>query len=261
MVLAVEDSWKTALEWAPLGLQPRIRELCSEAILFLDFALDLLERDADQKKRSATSTLLLDSNIIVESVLNCDSAPIPEAIRLAKAAAILDTRFDVNILAAITVDGPTARIARALELIDVISDCQRLTIPLLKFAKSSNPKIRSKAIKLMARGCQNGGWVESIFADPDPRVRCNLVEGIFTHMRSNLGPGAAALLRRASKDPHHRVSTTALLCLAQIGDEASRTALENMTGDGREMHARAATWALKKLKDATPSNTARHPTA
>jgi HEAT repeat protein len=174
-----------------------------------------------------------------------------------KAADRVERTLDMKILQLAGASDDPRRVMRALELVDAISDCRRLVIPLLKFAKAPDANTRSKAIKLMARASQNGAWLESILNDRDPRVRSNLIEGLFAQLGSECTP----LLKRAVRDPHHRVSTTALLCLARLGDASSREQLEQLTGDERDLHARAAMWALKQLESATPSSTTPHPNA
>ena len=259
MTAAMHESWTAALGVAPAAARGRIRDLVSaeNAASFLDFALTAAEADAAAGRPGSATSVLLETGVAIQVITSPDLCPLEQAVQLAAAFARLDGTIDARILHAISGSAETGRIMRALELIEVISDCRRLLIPLMKFARVSDEKVRSKTIKLMARASQNGAWMDSILADRNPRVRANLVEGLCAQM----GKAAEPLLRRAVKDPHHRVCTTALMCLAQLGDAASRVALEELTGDGRELHARAANWALEKLKPADPASTAPHPAA
>src|SRR5579885_3396667 len=209
-------NWDAILEMAPPSTRARLKDSIPSDpdINFVAFAIDLFEKQSD----SALIGALADTGIIVRLMCDPDLSSWTEARRLAEACVRRDPAFDAKILngAASDRERMPNRVARALELIDAISDCRRLVIPLLKFAKLGDEKVRSKTNKLMARASQNGAWIESILADKDPRVRSNVIEGLFTQM----GGGAERLLRRAAKDPHHRVSTTALLCLAKLGDES-----------------------------------------
>lgn len=250
----------------PPSSRARVKSLADSAqeVAFHQFALNLLETDASAGKIGAGSFALLEAGVVIQVISDPALSSSGDAVRLAKAAARLDERIDGKILNTLASasrdwprDVPKDRIARALELIDAISDCRRLVIPLMKFAKLPDPKIRSKAVKLMARASQNSGWVESVLSDPDPRVRCNLMEGFAAQM----GVLAQPLLRRATLDPNHRVATTALLALARLGDAGSREKLQHMATDEREHHSRAAAWALKQLEETTPSSTAPHPSA
>ena len=259
MGLALHNSWTSVLALAPHTARGRLKALIPDDpdLSFIDFALQSAQTDA-----SALSTLL-GSGVLAHVMTSPDLSDLSQAISLAKACAKLESNTDVKILESVT--HPTApdaarqtQVMRALEIIDAISDCRRLVMPLLKFARIPDAKIRSKAVKLMARASQNGAWLHSILSDADPRVRANMLEGL----SCQLGKSAEPLLRLAARDSHHRVSTTALLCLARTGDEASRKKLEELTGDERELHARAASWALQKLSAAAiPSSTTPHPSA
>lgn len=232
--------------------RPRIQDLAASAgeVPFVEFNLGLLEGDAQAGKAGPGSITLLETGAVLIAITDPELLSSPEAIRLATPAARLDPRLDAKILAAASAgstdwprDFSLPRVVRALELIDAVSDCRRLVIPLMKFIRVPEPAVRSKAVKLMARASRNREWVESVLSDPDPRVRCNLIEGFYAQM----GPGAISLLRRAARDPHHRVASTALLFLAQLGDGGSREELHRLAQDSREMQRRAAQWALAKL--------------
>jgi len=259
MGAALNDSWNAVLAITPPVARARIGDLCpvDSAGSFLDFAIEAADSDAAAGKSGPASALLLETGVAVQFITKPDLCPLEKAAKLAGAWSRFEATLDVKIIHAVAGSVEPDRVMRALELIDAISNCRRLVIPLLKFARASDTRIRSKALKLMARASQNGAWMDSILSDKDPRVRSNVIEGLFAQM----GKDAEPLLRRAAKDPHHRVCTTALLCLAQLGDASSRSKLEDLTGDGREMHARAANWAPAKLNEPNPSSTAPHPNA
>lgn len=264
--MTTSDSWKAVLALAPQGVRGRLKALADspEQVSFVEFALKTLEGDGPAGKPGPQSSTLLDSEVVIRVISDPALSSQEEATQLAQAAARLDQRIDSKILAALTSsskdwphDVPEPRMTRVLELIDAVSDCRVLVIPLMKFAKVPAPKIRSKAVKLMARASQNTGWAESILSDPDPRVRSNLLEGLVDQM----GRGAEPLLRRAIRDPHHRVSTTALWGLAKFGDTASLEELKRLSAEGDDAHKVAAAWALGQLDKPTPASEAPRPTA
>ncbi|MBZ5605771.1 MAG: HEAT repeat domain-containing protein [Acidobacteriia bacterium] len=249
------ETWRAVEGLLPPGGRLRLKPLEHKAAgaSFVEFARAALEGDVAAGKMGALSVALLESDAVLRALSEPSLSSLEEAAALARAAVRLDERIDARLLTSLTAasvdwprDVPMARAGRALEMIDLISDCRRLVMPLIKFTKIPDPKIRSKAVKLIARASQNGGWVESVLSDPDPRVRSNLIEGLVRQM----GRGAEQLLRRAARDAHHRVSTTSLLALAQFGDEPAREELQKLAADPREMHRRAAEWALGKLAEA-----------
>jgi hypothetical protein len=234
---------------------------------FRDFVMNAIEADGDAGKPGQLSRLLLETGIVVTAISNPALLTLEDALRLATAAARIDSGLDHKILAHLTrasrrwpKEVPKPEIMRALTVIDAISDCERLVFPLMKFAKIEQPHLRSKAVKLLARGNRNPNWADAILADPNPRVRSNLIEEI----AAQIGRKAEPLLRKGVKDPHHRVATTSLLALCRLGDEGSCEALKTLATEGNDMQRRAAAWALRHLEkpaEPIPSIEAPHPTA
>jgi hypothetical protein len=268
-------SWDAVLALVSAGVRGRLRALAEglDSVPFLSFVVAAVEADAAAGTAGAVSTTLLDSDVVVLVISRPEVSSWEEALRIATAAARLDARLDSRILNALTSassdwprDVSLAHVERALELIDRISDCRRLLPSLMKFVSVGDPKVRSKAVKLIARASQNRGWIESILSDPDRRVRSNLIEGLV----AQIGRRAEPLLRRAARDSDHRVAVTALEALASFGDAESLERIQALAKDEREMWRRAAQWALAKLDKAklevtpelvNPSTTAPHPDA
>ena len=274
--LTPNDQWSGILAAAPPALRARWKEFANMAgqAAFAEFAERVLTGDTSAGRPGIAASALFDSGILIRVISDPELSELEEATIVAKAAARIDERVDAKLLTALTAasangphDIPPERLMRSLELIDAISDCRRLLTPLMKYVSMRDPKIRSKAVKLVARASQNNGWIESALSDSDPRIRSNVVEGLMKQM----GPRAEPLLRRAMHDHHHRVATTALLGLAQLGDASCRETLERLAAEGTENQQRAAAWALSKLKEAdappveapaaTPSSEAPRPTA
>jgi len=231
---------------------------------FFDFVIVPLEFDAENGGVSALSALLLKINLVAHAVSSPNLCPPSQAIRLARAASRVDPHFDQAILEYLCrpprkgpEDVPEAEILHTLGVIDAISDCDRLVEPLLRFLKLSQRRVRS--IKLLAMANRSPEWAEEIFADPNPRVRSNLIEGISTQTLDYVVP----LLRKAAKDKHHRVATTALLGLSRRGDRPSYDLLLHYAGASNPEFKMAAEWALGQIntdKDGPPQNVEESPT-
>jgi hypothetical protein len=216
---------------------------------FFTFVIEAVDRDAASGRISHATSPLMDS-VVPSAILNPAILSSADAIRLAKAATKLDDRLDAKLLSRLTdqqrkqlEEIPEGEIARALEIIDEISDCRRLVMPLAKFLKLPQRHLRSKVVKLIARASQNPGWADTLLADADPRVRSNFIDGISLQS----GPQIDMLLRRAATDPHHRVATTALLELYRRGDQASLEEIRKMETGGSPAHRCAAEWALRQI--------------
>jgi HEAT repeats len=231
---------------------------------FLDYALEVFEA-GDPARPGPLASALVQSELVIGAISDPAQLSLDQAIRLARAAGRFDHAIDYKILSSTTSsahnwpdDVPRHELMRMLKVIEAISDCQRLVLPLMKLAKTPQRHLRSKAVKLMARASRNAGWADSILNDPDPRVRSNLIEGV----TEQFGEKARPILRKAARDPHHRVSITALLALTRIGDQESREILEKMAIESDDPHRRAAEWALRTLaQSVTPSSEAPRPTA
>jgi hypothetical protein len=245
------------------GLPAFVRTCIEKAIGTRDqpplfaFVLKTLENDVGKRAPSPLSALLL-RGLVQSVVANEQPLSAEEATRLAQAAAKIDRGFDYKLLAHTASSSPEwpdkvdeDQVMRVLTIVDEISDCQRLVLPLIKFAKLRSMKLRSKAVKLMARGNTNTNWADVVLSDPNPRVRANLLE----EFAAQLGRKAEPLLRKASKDLNHRVCTAALLALSRLGDHGSRERLEHFAVEGDTPMRRASVWALLEL-DSIPSTEA-----
>lgn len=258
------QTWTTFLSATPASArQPIETAIGSDPPPLFDFLISAVEASP---KPAALAFTLLDSGAIMRAISDPSLLSLPQAIQLAQAAARLDESLDHKILSDITSsahnwphDIPRQQTMRVLQVIDAISDCRRLVIPLMKFLKLPHRHLRSKAVKLLARACHNAAWADSVLNDADPRVRSNLVEGL----AHRLGKSAIPLLKKAANDPHHRVAITALLALTRLGDADSRGLLEKLAAEDHPERKRAAVWALERLAKGAvnPSNEVPHPTA
>jgi hypothetical protein len=216
---------------------------------FFEFVIAPLEADAETGVIGALSALLLKTNLVAHAVSSPDLCPLSQAIRLARAASRLDPQLDQAVLEYLCraprkgpEDVPEVEILHTLQVIDAISECDRLVAPLLNFLKLSQRRVRS--IKLRAIANRRPEWAEEIFADSNPRVRANLIDGIAMQTLDYVVP----LLHKAAKDKHHRVATTALLGLSRRGDRASYDLLLQFAAVGTPEFQRAAKWALGQIK-------------
>jgi hypothetical protein len=255
--------WRRAFS----DILPLAREAIKEAIdledppAFIDFVVDLF----DHTEAKGLPPRWPGSNLVVRALSTPALCPLPEALRLARAAVRLDNRLDSKILRHLTTparrwpeSATDADILHVLEVIDAVSDCERLVFFLMKFVKSPNPRLKSKAVKLIARACRNPGWAKVILSDPDHRTRANLMEGLGLQT----GAHVKSLLTEGAKDSAPRVALNALLALSRSGDTLSYQRICELAGDSRPEFQRAAEWALRQIDAATnPSTSVPHQTA
>lgn len=215
---------------------------------FLDYAIDTLLKARPRTSRPAS--ILLEYGAVLRAVSDPSLFSLEDSLRLARTALAADPRLDQKLLAHLADESHNwprdisrTKVMRVLEVIDAISDCRCLLVPLMKFAALPDHHLRSKAVKLIGRASRNPSWADSVLRDTDPRVRANLIEAA----ARCLGLRAEPLLRKAASDPHHRVRAASLLGLSRLGDQDSRRLLEHMAKEGSPNHRKAAAWALAEL--------------
>jgi hypothetical protein len=211
---------------------------------------DFVENLFDKAVSDGTNSTWLDSTLVVLVVTTPVLCPLPEALRLARAASGFDNRLDSKILLHLNTparnwpeSASESDILHVLEVIDAISDCERLMFFFMQFVKGPNLHLRSKAVKLIARASRNPSWASVILSDPDARTRANLMEGLGTQT----GPQIETLLRQGATDPDPRVALNALLALSRNGDKESYETICRLAHDHRPEFQRAAEWALKQV--------------
>jgi hypothetical protein len=253
--LSNDEIWQVLLSDLPRHACARVESLfeSEERPPFFAFVVEAIEKDA-AIGRAGRSEPLMDAGLVARAVSDPEILSLPDAVRLARAAAKLDDRLDDKLLTRLTGPPrdwpggvPETEIAQVLEVVDEISGCRRLVMPLMKFLKLPQKQLRSKAVKLIARASQNPDWAEMLLKDADPRVRANLIDGIALQN----GPQIDILLRKAATDSHHRVAVTALLGLCQRGDQSSCERIQKLALEGDDAHRLAAEWALRQLDPAS----------
>lgn len=196
--------------------------------------------------------LLLEADLLSIVLLDPEILPIEEAIAAAQPALRLDRQLDTRLLRRMNRPGrlwpeeiPEAEMARLLDLlINLPAIHPTSAMMLYRFLKIDRPKIRSRAVRVISLVMDRDDWTEGALADPDPRVRANLVEALSRTGRP-LSNRSLGLLHRASRDGHHRVKVTALLALTQAGDCGAKTELSHLADQDSGSLGRAARWALR----------------
>jgi hypothetical protein len=254
--LSSDKIWPALLSGLSRYARTRVEALlgAGEIPPFFAFVVEAIEKDAPTGRPGPVSAPLMDTGLVARAVSDPQILALPDAVRLARAASQLDDRLDDKLMTLLTgsprdwpAGVPEAEIAQVLEVLDEISDCRRLVMPLMKFLKLPQKQLRSKAAKLIARASQNSDWAETVLKDADPRVRSNLIDGIALQE----GPQIELLLRKAARDGHHRVAVTALLGLCRRGDQSSCEEIRRLAAEGDDAHRIAAEWAIRQLE---PSN-------
>lgn len=99
------------------------------------------------------------------------------AITLAKKILQSEPRFDATLIEYVEDKGLADRseltVLAALDMLDEISERDRLVLNILAFVKHPNPKLCSKATRMLGRRRPNATCIDALLRESDLRVRAN----------------------------------------------------------------------------------------
>jgi hypothetical protein len=179
-----------------------------------------------------------------------------DAIELANELCRFDPMIDLHVASAFLekLDGDDnghidkREVHRVLELVEELSRNPRRVLPLLVALQKYNDSwVRSKLASMWARHVGPTPWVALQLQDPDPRIRANVVEGLWKAPHTS---EKRHLLLRASKDPHQRVVGNALVGLALMGDNGVPGRLEALATHPCADFRATAAWAMGEIGNA-----------
>lgn len=241
------ETWKSALS----GCLPSVgRQL--EVWLNLDKPPDLCEflLASLQQENGYRADFLLESHFVARALLEPGVLTEGQALEVMTVVMAQDPLFDMKLLQRLQAqrtwpsEVPYHEIQRCLNLIDEAPDPARLSVTLLKFSRHPDPRVESKAAKLLGRHLFNMDRIEALSQSPDDRVRANLIEGI--GRRKDLEP-FLWLVERAAQDPSYRVSTMGHAILARRGHKMSHTILAMRRRSKDDSISWAANYATEVL--------------
>jgi HEAT repeat protein len=138
-----------------------------------------------------------------------------------------------------SVDRPT--VFRGLEVLCGMLDETRLVPFLRPFLRSKDTQIASKSVLILGRQSRSLGWVTTIRAESDDRVRANLVESLWSRRE----PEVEQVLLGALRDKYHRVVANAVygLFLMDSGDWIA--GLDQLLRSHDPVARRSGIWVIK----------------
>lgn len=204
------------------------------------------ERLASDAVRFAAS--LLDIREIAQMLLETYLQSKETAISIAGKLAVSDPRFDAALLACLREESEgwsDDALLIGLDILDAVSERDRLVLNVLRLLKHGNPKLRSKAAMFIARRRPYLRWVTDLSRESDARVRANTLESLFGIREEFIAP----LFRQHVTDENNRVAGNAVLGLYRLGDTASIQHLEEMARDVRPNFRNTAAWVMGQTGD------------
>lgn len=229
----------------------RLRELLDESpAVFQQVVAAMLGSARDTPELRYVIALLSARGMLVPMLRDLSSTDRGAAGVVAQLAQRMDPRFDRSIAR----QAPEAKAApdRArpnpeflLGLLDALSGGLCLLPLLAPLRESEDPKIRARMALLLGRITRAQDWFQTLEHDPDPRVRANVVESLW----SVEGASSLACFERGLQDAHHRVVANALVGLYLQGSTAGVNGLVRLAQHNESPFRAAATWAMGRTGD------------
>ncbi|MCC6265556.1 MAG: HEAT repeat domain-containing protein [Bryobacterales bacterium] len=131
-----------------------------------------------------------------------------------------------------------------LDLIVELDGVGRSNSLLVRFLRSPNAKIRSRVAESLLKITKSAETAASLLADPDNRVRANVIEGLWS--QSHSAP-VQQLLREHVESPVPRIALNALIGLCRAGDAHAAPRIAELAMLPNPPMQRAAVWAMGHL--------------
>lgn len=135
-------------------------------------------------------------------------------------------------------------VIRLIRIYEVVCSKPNLLNHLLRL-KSPEPRVKSKIALTVGRLTHNLHWLSRQLADPDHRVRANIVESLWNvHVE-----GIEQILRQASNDHHHRVVANAACAYYKLGRIEAFELCRSLLSNTDTVARRAGLWAVRHIGD------------
>jgi hypothetical protein len=141
--------------------------------------------------------------------------------------------------------GPVEQRIKAISIVHELSVGDQFSQVLIQLCHDPNPKVRSKAVVLLAeiKSVPPDTLLEKILTDSDPRVRANAIEVLEAKHRLDFVP----LLAERARSAPSRERANAIKALHRMRVGTASSQLGNMLRDDRPEHRISALWSLKQI--------------
>ena len=141
--------------------------------------------------------------------------------------------------------GPVEQRLKALQMAQDLGLVDSLRDSLAALTEHPNPKIRSKAVNVLADTADAGGeaLLRRVLNDTDPRVRANAIAVLERTQKVQFIP----MLAEKARAGQHRERANSIKALHGLKVDAAGDALMQMLNDPRPDHRVSALWALRQM--------------
>ena len=145
--------------------------------------------------------------------------------------------------------GPVNDRLKALRMVAELGVAKQVAAPLVRLCGDPSPRVRSKAVALLAEvpTVPLDALVERLLNDPDARVRANAVEVLEGRQAGKTGtPGFVPTLVARARSGSNRERANAIRALHRLRMDDVADALGQMLNDPRVEHRISALWAVRE---------------
>lgn len=217
---------------------------------FWPVAFWVMHSGSDPSASATIRTVLRVADDLIGPLLDHHAFSRQDANELAQALRCFHPTLEVALLQRVfntgTDDASLRRLLRALDIAGTIADGDRIRHQLVILRRIRDRRVQSKLTLILARRVRETEWIEQQFEDPDPRVRANVVEGLWDAADSK---EKRALLWRATHDTHNRVLGNALVGLVRMKDVEAFWMLDSMSRNPSAAFRASAAWAMGETGD------------
>jgi hypothetical protein len=212
------------------------------------------QRDFSPGLRCIGMTLIQDERLPAR-LLQLLGEPRATLIQLIRQLMRCDPHLDLKLLNVLRnsgseIAGGKAAIAKAIDILDVVSDSMRLVPSIRHMLDDPDPRVQSKAAIFIGRRTQNLTWAQKQLQDRDVRVRANVIEALDGPFGSNY----RELLWTSVADGDNRVAGNALLKLYEQGDTAAIPLIFQMAERPEHEFRSTAAWVMGSTGDSRFAN-------
>jgi hypothetical protein len=196
--------------------------------------------------------LLLRQDSLLDRIANPQANTRAGAVSLFRRFLVMESSFDVRMARRLpsrgtscgqlgSFDGP--RSARALDILDDVSEGRRLLPILGHLPDSHEPRISSRATLFIGKRVRSAEWTARQLGRADPRVRANAVEALWGVKTEPV----LALFRECVLDKQNRVAGNGLVGLHIGGQQDATGRIVDMSRDDEPGRRLTAAWAMGRL--------------
>ena len=220
---------------------------------FFRNAVPLLKRQQAEPGPTYVLVLLLSHGLLLRDLLRDELFKPDELAAIAKQLSKVDPQFGVKLLKSVLPDseesptepGDVNMRLRVMDILQSISEGQRILPLMMRLLRDPDARVRSKAALLVGRTTQSARWAEECLGEGDSRVRANAVESLWDIDSEDV----RALLWNALSDPDNRVLGNALLGLYRLGESPVIEHILLMAQDTRDLFRATAAWVMGRTCD------------